>query len=344
MIERLDIENFQSHKETTIEFDPGVNVLIGQSDCGKTAVLRALDWVCNNRPSGDDFRSDWGGDTRVSLSVDGSTIIREKKGKTGNTYQMDDMEFKSFNKGVPREITDRLNLSTVNWQRQHDAPFLLSSTPGEIATLLNQIVNLDRIDVSLSRAIAKTRAVSQEITAQEELLEQAETDLKSFEYLDDLEKRVKSIEDLNQKGNEIEDVVKGLEAAIGRVGTLEDTIASLAPYKGAQGRIDGILVLVEERDVLNSSVESLENALEGVQEAEEVLEGWKDTSNQLDAVTAILDGLEESEEIQSQVYGIERILEQGKRVQDRTLSLAKEITELEQELPDVCPICGGKMQ
>ena len=50
MIKSIHVVGFQSHADSTIEFDPGVNVLIGQSDSGKTAVVRALDWALNNRP------------------------------------------------------------------------------------------------------------------------------------------------------------------------------------------------------------------------------------------------------------------------------------------------------
>jgi len=47
MINSLTIQNFQSHKNTTLEFDNGINIIIGQSDSGKTAIIRALNWVIN---------------------------------------------------------------------------------------------------------------------------------------------------------------------------------------------------------------------------------------------------------------------------------------------------------
>ena len=42
MISKLHIKNFQSHKDTEINFHPRINVLHGPSDCGKSGVLRSI--------------------------------------------------------------------------------------------------------------------------------------------------------------------------------------------------------------------------------------------------------------------------------------------------------------
>lgn len=53
--ERLLIENFQSHEQTEVFFTEGLNVFVGPSDSGKSAILRALRWVLYNEPKGTDF-------------------------------------------------------------------------------------------------------------------------------------------------------------------------------------------------------------------------------------------------------------------------------------------------
>ena len=42
MIKSVGIVNFQSHEETAIEFSPGLNVIAGGSDAGKSSILRAI--------------------------------------------------------------------------------------------------------------------------------------------------------------------------------------------------------------------------------------------------------------------------------------------------------------
>ena len=84
MIKSIDIENFQSHKKTRIDFDPGVNVIIGRSDSGKTSILRALNWVINNKPSGEAFIRHGNKEARASIILDDKhmiTMIRKGKKK-----------------------------------------------------------------------------------------------------------------------------------------------------------------------------------------------------------------------------------------------------------------------
>ena len=65
MIKQLNIHNFQSHEDSSLNFTEGVNVIIGASDSGKSAIIRALKFVVYNSPSGSDMRSWWGGETSV---------------------------------------------------------------------------------------------------------------------------------------------------------------------------------------------------------------------------------------------------------------------------------------
>ncbi|WP_035425703.1 AAA family ATPase, partial [Halalkalibacterium ligniniphilum] len=54
-INTVRLENFQSHLDTSIDFSTGLNVIVGQSDSGKTSILRAIRWVLYNQPRGTDF-------------------------------------------------------------------------------------------------------------------------------------------------------------------------------------------------------------------------------------------------------------------------------------------------
>ena len=109
MIKDLSLENFQSHKKSSLEFSEGVNVIIGSSDSGKSSIIRSLQWVLFNRPSGDSFRSWWGGITNVV--VDG--VSRIKGGSKGleNCYEIGLNRFQAMGQGVPEDVTTVLNLS-----------------------------------------------------------------------------------------------------------------------------------------------------------------------------------------------------------------------------------------
>ncbi len=55
MIKSAKLINFQSHIDSLLEFHSGVNSITGQSDSGKSSILRAINWVIHNKPSGDAF-------------------------------------------------------------------------------------------------------------------------------------------------------------------------------------------------------------------------------------------------------------------------------------------------
>ena len=55
MLTSLTIKNFQSHKDSTLQFSPNVNVILGHNDSGKSAIFRAIDFVVFNSLSGDSF-------------------------------------------------------------------------------------------------------------------------------------------------------------------------------------------------------------------------------------------------------------------------------------------------
>src|SRR5512133_726261 len=152
MIKSLAILNFQSHEKSKLDFSPGVNVIVGSSDSGKTAIIRALRWIIWNRPSGDSIRSNWGGATNVLLETE-EGIIRRAKDKT-DQYELKlqggkDLVFKAFGTSVPQEIADFLNINEINLQGQLDAPFLLSESPGAVALHFNKVARLDKIDTGL---------------------------------------------------------------------------------------------------------------------------------------------------------------------------------------------------
>lgn len=164
MIERLSIAALQSHRGSELAFGPGMNVIVGSSDAGKSAVLRALRWVCENRPAGDGLVPHGGEEADVELSVDG-VPVRRFKGKSTNAYQLAGRELVAFGRGVPDEVSELLNVEDVNFHRQMDPPFLLTLSGQEITRYLNRMVDLDVIGASLKRAVSEEREATRQVQA-----------------------------------------------------------------------------------------------------------------------------------------------------------------------------------
>ena len=180
MIESIDLKNFQSHQNSHLDFCEGVNTIIGTSDSGKSSIYRAFNLVCNNKPEGNAFVSDWlmnddfklEGNTDCEIKFD-DCQIRRVKGKV-NEYYVDETLLTAFGKDVPEAVVEKHRLNSTNLQHQSDNFFLLNLPSSKVAEELNKIVNLEVIDKSVQNVNAKVRHLNQEYKISRENIENNE--------------------------------------------------------------------------------------------------------------------------------------------------------------------------
>jgi exonuclease SbcC len=197
MLKQLNLTNFQSHKSSTLEFSEGVNVIIGSSDSGKTALIRALRKLFFNRPLGDNFVSHWGGKMEIELFTDDAHIVYSKDKES--EYVLGDTHFKAFSTDVPKEITDALNIGVENIQSQLDSPFLLSMTPGDIASHWNSIANISKIDTGNQKVNSAIRELAADIKYKEAQEEKLNIDLSTYSHISIFESEVQELEELDKE-------------------------------------------------------------------------------------------------------------------------------------------------
>jgi len=238
---KVNITNFQSHKESELEFTDGVNVIIGPSDAGKSAIFRAIYWVITNRPLGDSFRSYWGGDTRVDLHFD-DVIISRLKGDSDNQYIITNespLVLKAFGTDTPEEVVKLLSLDDINIQSQIDPPFLLANTPGEVAQLLNKAASIDDIDKAMSNLKSYYNETKRSKTYLEKQIIDIQEELQQYDNLPELEKLV----------DVFEHMVREAEMYIGqydRLSELVDRIYSVQNELSKFKDVDNYLSLLKE--------------------------------------------------------------------------------------------------
>lgn len=195
MISRMLINNYQAHTKLRVDFDPGITTIIGPSDVGKSAIVRALRWVCNNQPGGDAFVRHGSAGASVKLEVDGRTITRRRSpGGETNEYQLDDTVFKAFGRDVPEPIKDLLNMGPTSWQLQHDPPYWFSDTAGEVSRQLNTIVNLGIIDDTLAAVSKSVYSAKARLEAAETTLTETKRESKALAWVPDFAAAVADLE------------------------------------------------------------------------------------------------------------------------------------------------------
>ena len=274
MINSLTIQNFQSYKNTSLTFVNGVNAITGSSDTGKTAIFRALNWLVNNSPSGDDFKSNWGGDTIVILRTDseiGDNISRLKSDKE-NLYCLTSLlkepinhtDFKAFGQGVPKEIQEILNISSVNLQDQHSRHFLISNTSGEVARYINEIADLDIIDRALSHVARKVKDSKQKLGSDETMLDRLSKEISAFDWIGNAEEKLFELEELEIEINEAEIKSHAFINLIASMQKANDKIKKISRITSFESNVDKLLQIQIEIEDLQCKKRNLSRAIEKI--------------------------------------------------------------------------------
>jgi len=288
MIKSLSIENYQSHEQSTLEFVDGVNVIIGPSDAGKSAIFRAFTWVVTNRPLGDAFRSEWGGLTKVEVVTSESCRVIRYKGDTSNEYVVEapngeSMLLRAFGSDVPEEVSRVFMLDDVNIQSQTDLPFLLSASAGEVAQMLNKAASIDDIDLSMSNLRKVYSSTKRELEYDSVELNKYREVLKSYDELDSQERKLSEIQSLHNQYSmiqrqydqlsELVKEIKNVEVVIGKqkdVGKLERKLNELDRLCGevlsTNRDFDELMGLVKEIQSLSNKLQSCQNRITKLEE------------------------------------------------------------------------------
>lgn len=267
MINYAEIKNFQSHKETKIDFCNGVNVIVGKSDSGKTAVLRALRLVIENKPAGTAFINNESESCKVSISDDSNIVSREKGRKLENKYEINGEILKAFSQDVPAPIKNILNFHDVNTQWQMDPPFLVSMTPGECSKYLNEVMNLDLIDFAISKIQSETRSLSADLKASCSQKEQLQESLKKLSWVDSVGVYIEKLETREIVLVKIENEICEVEEIISTVEKFGDC-KDLVDLTEEFGKIEKLL---NEHSESCKRIESIESSISSTESANEKL-------------------------------------------------------------------------
>lgn len=344
MIEHIRLENFQSHRESEIELGAGLNVVVGSSDSGKTSILRALNMVMWNKPSGESLISHWAkrtgkvvSDLVVRVKVDGKWIER-RRGK-GNSYALDVDSFKAMGSDVPEPIEKFLNMSEVNVQNQHDSVFLLSKSGGEIGRQLNRVVHLDKIDAAISEIDSRRRLVVVYLKTAKPVVENLVLSIANLSWVDEAERVVDKLEEMQVRLQSEDRRWVRFAAIVLDVGEIDLTRYDWIP------EVECEVQEVEETSRYLSEVSrssellwTLLSAIDGVQIDE------TDYSEVSDMI-AMFEEVQKGAEVKTvSVDKLVKLLGEVRSSERSMTALKEDLEKTESEfhdlMPDECPLCG----
>ena len=350
MLEKLSIKNFQSHKDSILEFDEGVNTITGTSDHGKSSIFRVLNLICKNKPEGNSFVSNWllndknklTGDTECSLTCDGKTITRVK-GKS-NKYFLDNDEFSAFGRDVPEPIEEFLSIDNTNIQHQSDNFYLLNLPSTQVAEELNKLVNLEIIDQSVYNINSKINKIKSDIVFSQT---RSNDFLNNLEFYNDIDQRELVLNKLykkNLKLNEISSDITTLNNSIKKTKEIIDKIKAydkIIEFERPVTKLSELATQILNVTTKQINLFTLKNKITGF-------------SNKLEKLKIIIE-LEENykkhfanthllNKYKFDIAQLKKIIEsitENQKIYKQTIQEIIKFEEIYNQLfPDVCPLCG----
>jgi exonuclease SbcC len=351
MLKSLILHNFRTHKDTELQFSPGVNVVVGISGSGKTNILRALNWIANNRPLGDGLVK-WGQDSsQVSLIVEDKGkeigILRYKQGSK-NDYTIvsgegDPVTFTAFGSNVPPQVSEILNLSDINIQKQFEPYFLVFDSPGEIASYVRTITKLEEIDKVADAISSKIRMVKGEAQEKEselgnitlQLDELSRLELNRLEqFIKDSESTIKAQEELKKSSYELSGIIQQLKEIEVKYVCLpenidqvvEDIQKKISVFQELKVKEDELLSIVIELKRVERESIVLPGNLDEILSKEIVVDEYNNIRRKINDIFDII------HKVISIKVEVENFQDQILRCEDEKQILMQQLT--------VCPSCG----
>ena len=219
MIRRITLKNFMSHIETVIEPADGLTVLVGPNNCGKSAVVAALQILCHNENSTYVTRHGERESAVIVETDDGHTIEWRRKGGSPR-YIVDGREFDRLNRsGLPPELQAALRMPKVaaegntefdlHFGEQKSPVFLLDKPPSHAAQFFasssdaGKLVEMQKLHQRRCRDAERDKARFQEQA------EKLKRELAALEPAGDIAERVAGAERGQSELERLAETIRG---------------------------------------------------------------------------------------------------------------------------------------
>lgn len=280
MIKSVSIQNFESHEDTTMHFGEGMNLIVGLSNSGKSAIIRALACVVNNRWEKSMVRTGYEF-CRVKIETDKGWVECER-GEKINRWRCkegsnDIQEYKSVGSGVPDLATKILGMGErergvdikelPNFQFQLEKHYMLSEIDGKKATS-NMIARMMDNAIGLGGMEDLIKAISTDLLKDRKWLTEKQQEINELknEIQDDAifakrEKLVDDMLDANKQFAENEKVLNNADSLYQKCDACQKSVGDVEILLGGLKHFDKASELCDLIDTNGKKLALLERCL-----------------------------------------------------------------------------------
>lgn len=344
-ITKVVLHNFQAHSDLEVNFSE-FTAIVGASDKGKSAIVRAIKWCLYNEPPRKKGFIKRGTTTAwVIVHFSDGTIIKRTKNKSGseNSYDItyatgETLHLENFGVGPKYEVVAAHRMfpidmfgeqQTLNIHDQLSPPFFLGQSPTNKAVLIGNLGHTDTIDLAIKNASSEARAKKAKMKEYKVDLKEVKSELSELKDIGSMEKsfefakeKLKDIEYLEVKSKHIKDILEPLQKYSDRLSELKENLVDI--------------------NVINDSLSDIEEAsasLKKVNEINELLESLNELDERRKSICSFLEKVDDKELEQvisdiNEAINICSEIEQKKKSLKKLKNILSEIEKLNETLEE----------
>lgn len=334
---RVEAENFQSWEKLEMDLDAGLNMILGPTDKGKSAIIRVINWVLKDEPKGAGMIR-WGAEKQTMTVMedgqpvkleyqvlgsitfsDGSKLTRGRTEKSAGFYLLELPDgtvkvFKAFANKLPPDIYNVTQMppltlakgvtKSLNVQTQHEGTFLLSDEPSVRAAIIGHLTGVQVVDMAIREVGRDIVNAQREIKSKQRDRERLTAELAGF---DDLQQELQVLNACETALMEAAAVQVDLDL----IAEAQNSLADLArertevaeEIREAEAKLTAE-PLVEQAMALAAEIQPLTEAINDLQAIAEERASLEKTIKDSEAVIALAPLLEEAKRLSNEIEDI----------------------------------------
>lgn len=373
MIKSVEIWNLESHKHSRYDFGPGMNLLIGLSDSGKSSTLRAICLAAYNRWH-EDMLSIGAKSSRVVVTTERGSVDVER-GPSVHRWQVKWMEdgkecCEDYNKlgrgNVPEKATWVLGMPKIevagteslpNTMYQLDKPFLLSEFEGkacsssvvaQVVDELSGLIGLEALLREINLDLTRSKRLATEEGERAVALSEKKRGLRSADKAKDASQKARAaIAEAQEAASRLEKV----EATRTTQKDLKTRLSTVTAAVSVMIDFNACDLLLKEAEAMNTRRLALQKSKDAIDTTRNELLSVQVKRRNMpdcDAADAALSACMESQTRRLGAVALKGKIDGLRQERSSTATLLRSskesLTRLQAELKvllqDACPTCG----
>lgn len=358
---KLSLENFQSISKGELIFHTGTNVIIGQSNSGKSATFRALK-TCLSNPSGSQrFIKKGTSHSSVMLEYNGNQIIWKRTPKESSYIINGETYLKTGKSSALKLVEDTgftidSNDTIMNIEEELQLPFPFGMSDSDLFKLYENVFCISDSAIILKAAKGVEDSTKTEITTLDNDILKNDNKVKElleFQKTVDIEKLKKMKKYLENKNNKVLNLKDGLPIIkkalkVQDLTVKEKEFSNLLPLYLENRDLKRTISQLKQLHTLNKHLKDIIlpteislNEYKELRELNKTVKVLKDIEDFKVPVNSFESKLQEYENLKSYLKEIKEIKKEIKERKEALINLKERIKHIESALKEfqVCPLC-----